>query len=1379
MSECLQLATLGRPFQLGMLYDCRSDALIPGVTLWDLQTLQSNLDYRDQPSTEFHIIASDSMEKKAAALDVSASLKASFLGGLVEVKGSAKYLRDTKESEQQARVTLQYKATTRFEQLTMSHLGRQNITYPSVFDEGSATHVITAVLYGAQAFFVFDQMTSSTEKIQNIQGNMEATIKCLPMIAIQGEASLEMTEEHKSHTEKFSCTFYGDFSLKNNPTTFKDAINIYATLPHLLGPDGEHSVPIRVWLYPLNKLDSKAAQLVREISVGLVNHCQDVLEQLSEAMMRCNDLMKDSVAVQFPEIINVMLRFQKMCLEYKLGFQGTLCKVLPSIRGGGKEEVLLADILKNREQSPFKHQALTTWLDDKAREMRVVGRYLRILKDIPVVKSESELDEMFMDLATVYVVCYTFTTLHHEDLYLSEANNYVQSPTAQKMETQPPVDGVCTKRQSDSWLNLPSVSQQMRKLSGSFLDFATANIADGKIKFAVGSVRDDSNIGASIYLYDGGCLENRCFVPPSQPEIPTSSRTTHDSVTLQLQPPTFDAGEIVGYKVEYRGSQQEEWTILDTPDQCHSFTKPGLEPHQEYHFRYRAVTKVGVSKASESYRGITRPASPPGKPVFQDCSSSPTLHWDRPGQIGADVNIFRYRIEYREEPSDNLNTKDGLWQEVKTTDAQCHYCLEGLKPTTVYRVQVSADCGETGSSEASEEVSIKIGNTPITIARKLRTDTKLISTGNPSIYKLKLQEEIADEFKQLVKCSFGKPTTKHTMKTIMVLGATGSGKTTLINGMINYILGVEWGDNFRYKLIAEETGKSQAESQTSSITAYQLHHQKGFNIDYSLMIIDTPGFGDTRGISQDQQITEQIREFFSSPQGVDHIDAVCFVVQASLARLTHAQKYVFDSILAIFGKDIAENIQILVTFADGQPPPILGALKLAEVPCPIDKCTDLPVHFKFNNSAIFAQRPTSGGENDDNFDAMFWKMGANSMKKFFTALNTMRTKSLSLTREILMERKQLEVTVQGLQTQIRVGLTKLEELRETQQALNQHQTERYANKNFDFGFGRITRTDKELKEKYEKAYGEKMTQQNVMESLEQEFADVESTVLALVDQLSGSIRRLEEIALRPNPLSTPAYIDLMIQSEKEEAKPGFMERIQTLGEGSVPSMSWTPSPDGQWTFSMKKEPQAKANQIPPPAHKTICKRDHRAPDIWELELGDSCWKNTAGYKGPDGTPPSSRSPRDGGTATEVAPTNQPTSCDGRGNSNGRSVPPTSRDGRGCNGRAASCKWPTVTAPARPLTDVIECEEASPPVSNVAPPSAPLTHTVHNSTLSQHGRSFTSPNMSERVPKLPVWSLRMEMNGSGDTDLSGTDGDPNRDQQQQETGPLPEEAHNRK
>jgi len=43
----------------------------------------------------------------------------------------------------------------------------------------------------------------------------------------------------------------------------------------------------------------------------------------------------------------------------------------------------------------------------------------------------------------------------------------------------------------------------------------------------------------------------------------------------------------------------------------------------------------------------------------------------------------------------------------------------------------------------------------------------------------------------------------HRCYNFVVVGMTGAGKTTLIDSMINYLLGVEFFDQFRYKLIDE------------------------------------------------------------------------------------------------------------------------------------------------------------------------------------------------------------------------------------------------------------------------------------------------------------------------------------------------------------------------------------------------------------------------------------------------------------------------------------------------------------------------------------------------------------------------------------------------
>ena len=245
----------------------------------------------------------------------------------------------------------------------------------------------------------------------------------------------------------------------------------------------------------------------------------------------------------------------------------------------------------------------------------------------------------------------------------------------------------------------------------------------------------------------------------------------------------------------------------------------------------------------------------------------------------------------------------------------------------------------------------------------------------------------------------------------------GAGKTTLINVMVNYLLGVDWEDDFRFKMIVEAAAKDQTKSVTQWITAYTTPAQEGSPVPYTLTIIDIPGFGDTEGVEQDKHnIVKQVKKLFSKigPGEIDQLHGIGFVAQSALARLTHTQRYIFDSILAIFGKDVGKNVFMIITFADGQRQPVLDAVKASKI--------SYETAFKFNNSAIYSENK------QDTFDRLFWEMGMSSLQTFFTSLGKMPAISLQLTHQVLDEREYLETTMKGLQDKIPRGLDKIEEL---------------------------------------------------------------------------------------------------------------------------------------------------------------------------------------------------------------------------------------------------------------------------------------------------------------------------------------------------------------
>ena len=333
----------------------------------------------------------------------------------------------------------------------------------------------------------------------------------------------------------------------------------------------------------------------------------------------------------------------------------------------------------------------------------------------------------------------------------------------------------------------------------------------------------------------------------------------------------------------------------------------------------------------------------------------------------------------------------------------------------------------------------------------VQSSFKRVEEGEVNVFLADSRVTYEDPVSRIRKVEIGERKLGCREKVVMIVGATGSGKSTLINGMFNYILGVEWRDDYRLKMIQEVMQgeeANQAKSQTTWITAYTSHHQPWFQVPYSLTIIDTPGFGDTAGILRDKEITNQIKACFTTkgPSGVDSLDAVGFVTQSALPRLTPSQRYIFDSILSLFGKDIGDNIIMFLTFADGQKPQVLSGIKEAQMP--------YKKYFKFNNSALYVSNKGEVEENefgeDENFDEMFWKMGKKSFKNFMADLDKIQKKSLVLTKDVLEERSRLEITVEGIQKNVKMGLNKLEQLRVEHKTLDQHQSDIDKNRNFKY-----------------------------------------------------------------------------------------------------------------------------------------------------------------------------------------------------------------------------------------------------------------------------------------------------------------------------------------
>jgi hypothetical protein len=622
--EPITMVTLGRPLHLGMLYDIRSDKIITGATLWDPQILANNTISRKQPYTGFEIIAEDSLQNKAHALGVEASLKLSLLAGLISVSGSAKYAEDYQRTNHETRLTLKYSTTTHMETLTMKHLGKGNLNHPELHDIDLATHVVTGVLYGAEAFFVFDRTVSNGESKKIISDSLRAVFNN-PIFKIDGDAKFNLNDQEKNLVGKLNCKFYGDFRLSENPNTFAEAVRIYRQLPSLLGKNNKNAVPKKVWLYPLHLLSDKAIRIVRDISSNLIDYSISVIEKLYSLEVRALDLSKNAIFTHFDYMKNHLLDFIERLKEIQRDLKKEIALNLPKLRGNTSiEESVLFNFFKQVDSSPFNQRKLESWLEEKRKEIALITSWIGNLaedKNLNIMDESLSLSEVIGDTRYDYIVCLSFRFVEENDPQLSDMYNYRYDKSNFNSSN--------SHQKRTKWFEDRRIIATIRKNVQQFIEFAKANVDNEKLKFIVDEEYLVDHVkNAELILYDDGS-EKKDFIIPSKPGTPYAKNVTDNSVALEWTDAASGTEKVMKYKVMYRqysgktsvdkneNKTEENWTEVYTNTSHKKIIISNLPSKTTFVFNVQSITTIGLSAISDLSKPIETLAEKSGKlPCF-------------------------------------------------------------------------------------------------------------------------------------------------------------------------------------------------------------------------------------------------------------------------------------------------------------------------------------------------------------------------------------------------------------------------------------------------------------------------------------------------------------------------------------------------------------------------------------------------------------------------------------------------------------------------------------------------------------------------------------------------------------------------------------------
>jgi hypothetical protein len=310
MSREVQRPALGQSAELGSLYDGRTDAFLP-LSLLRGAAPTAAIASNDKIESDIKLSFRDSYEEKFYNLNVTPELAASFLSGIVDVDGSAKYLLDNRHSHRILQASIHHSMTTREERLDLATLEVNSLLTLNEMKVSSPTHVVVGIIWGAQTIVTARQKIGSNDKQANIRSDFQSKLESFKSIVESGgDIELETSGQQRLKGIPSEVVVYSDLLTDDDigPDDLQSALKFIRDVPRYIALENSgKGKPLVFALLPLDTLayltqeavELKAALSVSQLRVDCIEGFVQFFDELHDAQRKLHDYDSDIESHRF------------------------------------------------------------------------------------------------------------------------------------------------------------------------------------------------------------------------------------------------------------------------------------------------------------------------------------------------------------------------------------------------------------------------------------------------------------------------------------------------------------------------------------------------------------------------------------------------------------------------------------------------------------------------------------------------------------------------------------------------------------------------------------------------------------------------------------------------------------------------------------------------------------------------------------------------------------------------------------------------------------------------------------------------------------------------------------------------------------------------